>query len=194
LAQDYNKVNVGELKKAVLERIEPEKPATAENILIQAHSQDCCVIFAHPFSYIGCDQTFFSFLQRYILENNTPFQMSVFLKYVSACSPELLQLVENVDAIETQNGLASPVENLLARKLALELNKPQTGGSDAHGFSMIGRSVTVFPEKIFSSEELVSEIKTGRTTSKDYLNAETVLENISYYVKAIAETGQKKIG
>ncbi|HPZ65291.1 MAG TPA: PHP-associated domain-containing protein [Bacillota bacterium] len=41
------------------------------------------------------------------------------------------------------------------------MSLPGTGGSDAHRLEEIGRSYTLFPERIATLEELVAAIKAG---------------------------------
>ena len=68
------------------------------------------------------------------------------------------------DAIESFNGRGSPNENLFARDLNHTLRMPGVGGSDAHRIYQIGTAATRFERRITSIEDLITEIRAGRTT------------------------------
>lgn len=181
IANSQSQLSISALKNAIAEIIQPEIPQTAENILFHGHSKDCCIIFAHPFSFIGEKLGFNYLLKSWVTEGRGNIHMPAFLKYVSDRNPELIRIAESSDAFETINGCASPVENLLSRLLAIELGKPQTGGSDAHFIEMAGRCVTVFEKNISDSKDLVNEIKAGRVSPKEYLNENNILSYYSDY-------------
>ena len=69
--------------------------------------------------------------------------------------------LKGLGAIEVCNGGSREDENRLARELAEAMSLPGTGGSDAHRLEEIGRSYTLFPERIATLEELVAAIKAG---------------------------------
>jgi hypothetical protein len=67
-----------------------------------------------------------------------------------------------VDAIEVLNGGNTVRENLFALKVAEVLDKPGTGGSDAHSTQGIGLYCVVFERDLTSQEELLAELHAGR--------------------------------
>lgn len=67
--------------------------------------------------------------------------------------------VRGFDAIEVLNGNASDYQNELARKAALKLDLPGTGGSDAHSILAVGEYLTFFEDQIQNEEELIVAIK-----------------------------------
>ncbi len=64
-------------------------------------------------------------------------------------------------ALEGLNGNCDKIENHKAAEAASKLNIPVIGGSDAHSEKMVGRYYTRFPEKISSTDELLSALKAG---------------------------------
>jgi len=62
------------------------------------------------------------------------------------------------DAIEVMNGRNTKNGNRMSMKLATRLNKPFTGGSDAHRPESIGDAYTVFFDDVTSAEEMVKAI------------------------------------
>ncbi|MFW6113536.1 MAG: PHP domain-containing protein [Actinomycetota bacterium] len=71
-------------------------------------------------------------------------------------------VLEQVDAVEGLNGGCSRQANVQAAKLASELGLPETGGSDAHIASQVGKCVTVFQDEIRNEDELVKAVRAGR--------------------------------
>ncbi len=71
----------------------------------------------------------------------------------------------NPDAIETinSNSLFFHYSKKLSEELAEEIQKPQTGGSDAHMPSSIGRAYTVIEVPSRDVESILKSIKMGRT-------------------------------
>lgn len=69
--------------------------------------------------------------------------------------------IQGFDALETHNGVNRPNQNLLAAEAALKLGIPSIGGSDCHYVHQVGRSYTVFENRVLSLEHLVAEIKAG---------------------------------
>jgi predicted metal-dependent phosphoesterase TrpH len=66
-------------------------------------------------------------------------------------------------AVEVANGGSSFRQNAHARKVAAGRKIGMTGGSDAHWPQQIGRCRTVFQNPPSSVEELLEEIRAGRT-------------------------------
>ena len=73
-------------------------------------------------------------------------------------------LFESVDAVEVLNSKSTSKENDFAAKVALRLDLPATGGSDAHEVSEVGIFATRFRQIIRDERELVEALKTGDTT------------------------------
>ena len=67
------------------------------------------------------------------------------------------------DAIEAQNGRGSAAENSFAEDLRQRLALPGVGGSDAHRQGQIGTAATRFQRRIASLEDLIEELRAGRT-------------------------------
>ena len=70
------------------------------------------------------------------------------------------------EAVEVANGGSSRRQNHLARLLADSNRLGRTGGSDAHWPKDIGRCRTVFDNEPTSVEEVLEEIRAGRTTTE----------------------------
>ncbi|MCY3691724.1 MAG: PHP domain-containing protein [Chloroflexota bacterium] len=68
------------------------------------------------------------------------------------------------DAVESFNGRGSLNENRFAHDLNQVLGRPGVGGSDAHRIQQIGTAATRFERRITSLEDLIAEIRAGRTT------------------------------
>lgn len=75
------------------------------------------------------------------------------------------------DAIESFNGRGSHNQNLFARDLNQTLLLPGVGGSDAHRVQQIGTAATRFERRITSLEDLIVEIRAGRTTAVSLASA-----------------------
>ncbi|AFM25810.1 CehA/McbA family metallohydrolase [Desulfomonile tiedjei] len=69
--------------------------------------------------------------------------------------------IPGFDALETHNGGNRLNQNLLAAEASSKLGLPSIGGSDCHYIHQVGRSYTVFQNRVPSLELLVAEIKAG---------------------------------
>lgn len=67
-----------------------------------------------------------------------------------------------VDAVEVANGGTVESENRFALKVAEQLGRYKTGGSDAHSVNGLGRCVTVFQDRICSEKSFIEALKLGR--------------------------------
>lgn len=67
------------------------------------------------------------------------------------------------DAVESFNGRGSSNENLFARDLNQILGLPGVGGSDAHRVHQVGTAATRFQRRINSLDDLIEEVRYGRT-------------------------------
>jgi predicted metal-dependent phosphoesterase TrpH len=74
-------------------------------------------------------------------------------------------LVETVPvpAIEVRNGHNSEIANLRAEEVAARRGIGATGGSDAHELRDLGRAYTEFDASVGSVDDLLEEIRKGRT-------------------------------
>ena len=68
------------------------------------------------------------------------------------------------DAVESFNGRGTFNQNLFAHDLNQVLARPGVGGSDAHRINQVGTAATRFERRITSLEDLIAEIRAGRTT------------------------------
>lgn len=75
------------------------------------------------------------------------------------------------DAIESHNGRGFESENLFSHDLRRHLAMPAVGGSDAHRVQQIGTAATRFQRRIESVEDLIREIRAGRTEPVDLTGA-----------------------
>jgi predicted metal-dependent phosphoesterase TrpH len=69
--------------------------------------------------------------------------------------------IDDIDAIETHNGLDSEDKNQKAIRAASIRNLPSIGGSDCHSKEEVGRAFTEFKNPVRTIDELVEEIKKG---------------------------------
>lgn len=97
-----------------------------------------------------------------------------------------LELAERVkfDALEVLNGGSSRTANTSALRLAERIERPRTGGSDAHRLDEVGRSYTVL-EGVFTEDQALDAIRKGlaRTGGR----SRTVMESAVYPVEVLVE-------
>jgi predicted metal-dependent phosphoesterase TrpH len=67
-----------------------------------------------------------------------------------------------LDGIEISNP-KKHINNKLARRVAVSLNISKVGGSDAHDLESIGKGVTVLKENVYSTDDLINQIRKGKT-------------------------------
>jgi len=72
-----------------------------------------------------------------------------------------LARVKGLGAVEAFNGRTDAVSNLKARNIALDLNLPQSGGSDSHTDAEVGNFATEFTVPVRTEADMVSAIKQG---------------------------------
>ncbi len=100
-----------------------DKGMSLKDTAAAIHRQGGSAILAHPFEFIVCSEAFFNYLRN----------------------PQVI-LEAEIDALEIHNaGAFTPGNNLLARRLAAQLNLPTVGNSDGHSLEAIGRGVSYFP-------------------------------------------------
>ncbi|MCG2722562.1 MAG: PHP domain-containing protein [Thermodesulfovibrionales bacterium] len=78
--------------------------------------------------------------------------------------PSDMSILKSFGIIELLNGRNQPSENEACRVwIEQQGNGTRTiGGSDAHTTDELGRAVTIFEKDIFSSEDLIRELRYGR--------------------------------
>ena len=80
------------------------------------------------------------------------------------------ELGKKVDIIEVKNGRLPTYKNIMAKKLAISLNKPIIGGSDAHTSKEIGCIKTLFKDEAISEEglkKMLASSKIGRASCRE---------------------------
>jgi len=115
-----------------------------------ADSCGAYIVLAHPFRYL-LQQPAFNLLYRGSAK-------------VPQCVDEAMHhpVFEIVDAFEVSNGGTSVAENDFALQVARYLKKPTVGGSDAHSVNGLGRSVTVFQDRITTAEGFMEALHASR--------------------------------
>lgn len=68
----------------------------------------------------------------------------------------------DLDGIEISNP-KKHINNKLARRVAVSLEVSKVGGSDAHDLDSIGNGVTVLQDNIYSIDDLINQIRKGKT-------------------------------
>jgi predicted metal-dependent phosphoesterase TrpH len=94
------------------------------------------------------------------------------------------ELLENIDGIETINGRSSNIENVKAKKLAIDLDLPSLGGSDCHNAQTLGNAYTVIDSPSDTLESIYNSILKGNCTSAGH--------GIAYYQKVPLWLGMAK--
>ena len=90
------------------------------------------------------------------------FKSLLFKRPVSLEEAVTHSIFELTDAVEVVNGACSQQENEFALKTAEILGKGNVGGSDAHSTQGLGCGATVFDRDIRTTEDLITELKSGR--------------------------------
>ena len=72
------------------------------------------------------------------------------------------KIFDLIDAIEVANGGTVESENRFALRVAQQLGRHKTGGSDAHSVNGLGRCVTIFQDRIRSEKSFIEALKSGR--------------------------------
>lgn len=80
------------------------------------------------------------------------------------------ELFDYVDFIEVTNGANSDEENKFTLEIANLLSMPGTGGSDSHSVQGIGKSLTIFHDKISDQSSFIEALKSGRFYPAEGLN------------------------
>jgi predicted metal-dependent phosphoesterase TrpH len=88
------------------------------------------------------------------------------------------------DAVEVVNARSLRSSNQRAKKLAVSLDRPETGGSDAHSLNQIGKAFTVLPDRCGSADDLVKAILKKQTTIGG--SSRTVPSSFGYGLKCIS--------
>ena len=93
------------------------------------------------------------------------------------------------DAIEVTNGRSLRGSNARSWDLARSLDRPVTGGSDAHTWDQIGKAYTVFPDGCRTSDDLVKAILDKQTVAEG--SSRTASGSIGYGLKCISEWARR---
>ena len=115
------------------------------------------ITVAHPFRHFFDPVTF-------LRQGKEPFNMT------PDEAAEKMRVFQVVHGIEIGNGGNTRRENIFAQRVARILDKPVTGGSDAHSRSGIGTYTTVFPEKLESRQQTLDLLHGGKTVVYEGLN------------------------
>ena len=76
-----------------------------------------------------------------------------------------IDLIKQLDFIETFNACGREHANVLSEQLAEYLNKPYFGGSDSHRRESVGLGYTKFKEVIRNENDLIRIVKAGNKSS-----------------------------
>jgi predicted metal-dependent phosphoesterase TrpH len=116
-----------------------EKGMSLVDTVAAIHKQGGMAILAHPFEVLVCTEAPFHYLRH----------------------PEIVREA-GVDAIEIHNsGAFTPGNNILARRLATQLNMTKVGNSDGHSLGAIGRGSTYFKGK--TADDFRAALTSGET-------------------------------
>jgi predicted metal-dependent phosphoesterase TrpH len=115
------------------------------------------ITVAHPFRHFFDPVTF-------LRQGKEPFDMT------PEEAAEKMRVFQVVHGIEVGNGGNTRRENEFAQRVARILDKPVTGGSDAHSTSGIATYTTVFPEKLESRQQTLDFLHSGETVVYEGLN------------------------
>ena len=94
-------------------------------------------------------------------------------------------VVAEFDAVEIFNARSTKGSNNKAKKLAGRMNKPFTGGSDAHHASCVGDAYTEFSDSAANWEDVIKEILSGNVTVGGKHRTRT--DTLRYGYKSITE-------
>lgn len=113
-------------------------------------------------------------------------------RITNGLGPEVLRHTD-FDGIEVLNSRSPPYINKKGRRLAEDLNKPMTGGSDAHTALEVGLAYTVFCEGIESEKEAIKAIIAGDVYSGGNSQRYYVLvsQNMSKAMKWVKRKGKR---
>ena len=130
---------------------------SAERLREIADELGAFITVAHPFRHFFDPVTF-------LRQGKEPFNMT------PEEAAEKMRVFHVVHGIEVGNGGNTRRENEFAFKVAEILDKPVTGGSDAHSTSGIGVYTTVFPETLTDRPRMLELLHTGKTVCYEGLN------------------------
>ena len=110
------------------------------------------MILAHPFRYLFELPGIYS--QNLLFEDPAAMPAS----HQEAAQHPIFQLVDDVEVV---NGANNEIENRFAQGVAQVLEKPGTGGSDAHSVNGLGKGSTLFPGDIRNQRDLLDALRAG---------------------------------
>lgn len=68
-------------------------------------------------------------------------------------------LMDSMDFVESFNACVTPLQNRLAKRLAVKYQKPEFGGSDAHRPEVIGSAFTEIDVQIHDNDDLIEAVR-----------------------------------
>lgn len=110
------------------------------------------MILAHPFRYLFELPGIYS--QNLLFEDPATMPSS----HLEAAQHPIFQLVDDVEVV---NGANNEVENRFAQGVAGVLERPGTGGSDAHSVNGLGKGSTLFSGDIRNERDLLDALRAG---------------------------------
>jgi len=120
-----------------------------EDLCWYVHEVGGLVFAAHPFHTGGGPSLTLGFQERgYDLKEDW----------------DRVEVLQELDGVETANGQVGADANAQAETLARRLDVPGIGGSDAHAADMVGRAATRFARSVRSDADLVAALR-----GEDYL-------------------------
>ncbi len=90
------------------------------------------------------------------------------------------------DGIEARNGRSIPSANMKSEKLAKEIGKPISAGSDAHVPRLIGDGYVILPDTVTNWKEAVDAIMSGNIEGV-FSNSRNFMGTLRYGFKSIGE-------
>jgi predicted metal-dependent phosphoesterase TrpH len=97
------------------------------------------------------------------------------------------------DGIEAINSRSPGYINRKGKKLAMELDKPMTGGSDAHTPQELGTAYTEFPDWVKSEGDAIKAIKEGEMSAGGSSQswASLISQNLNKVLKWVGRKGKR---
>ncbi len=94
-------------------------------------------------------------------------------------------LTYDFDGIEALNARSIPSANRKSLKLAREIGKPMTAGSDAHTPGHVGRGYVELPDGLTTWQEVVAAIRDGR--AEPHSQSRAMAGTLRYGIKSIGQ-------
>jgi len=131
------------------------------------HEHGGAVILPHPFGgFSERETTVRYYLHKLLATSNREIKMQELLSFIKEQDLIYYSFLNQIDGVEVLNPLCSWLENYFASMLADCLGKNHVGGSDCHIPEQVGICATEFPVWIESEDNLILQLKQGKTMSK----------------------------